>query len=307
MSARLPTPENIAAAARIIQQGGAVVVPTETVYGLACDALDEKAVARVYEIKGRPAENPLIVHIASYEDAALVADVSNPLVKLLADAFWPGPLTLVLKKNPQVPRITTAGLDTVAVRVPSHPVARELILASERPLAAPSANVFMGLSPTRVENIDPEIQVEVEIILDGGPCEYGLESTVVDLSGPNPAILRPGAVSRASIQALIGRPLGENPPNGPRRAPGMYPRHYAPRALLKLVDGLHYDDSGLTFGETKHEHQIKMPRDPKAYAANLYSALKRLDSEGVEVILVERPPENLDWEAVNDRLRRACG
>lgn len=307
MSVFAPTPANIAAAARIIQQGGAVVMPTETVYGLACNALDEAAVAKVYDIKGRPAENPLIVHIASFDQIGQVAVADNPLVKRLAEAYWPGPLTMVLKKAPGVPRITTAGLDTVAVRVPSHPVARELILAAKLPLAAPSANVFMGLSPTRVEDLDPEIQVEVEVILDGGPCEYGLESTVVDVTGPNPVILRPGSVSRGSIQALLGRPLGEIPPAGPRRSPGLYPRHYAPRALLKLVDGLEGDDCGLTFGEARHGQQVKMPRDPQAYAANLYSALKRLDSEGVEVILVERPPEGPDWEAVNDRLKRACG
>ncbi|MBX3111820.1 MAG: threonylcarbamoyl-AMP synthase [Fimbriimonadaceae bacterium] len=306
MSVFPPTPANIAAAARVIQDGGAVVMPTETVYGLACDALDEAAVARVYEIKGRPAENPLIVHLASHDDLERVAVVDNPLVKRLADAYWPGPLTMVLKKSPRVPRITTAGLDTVAVRVPSHPVARELIRAAKRPLAAPSANVFMGLSPTRVEDLDPEIRVEVEIILDGGPCEYGLESTVVDVTGPNPVILRPGAVTRGNIQALLGRPLGEIPPAGPRRSPGLYPRHYAPRALLKLVDALGEEDSGLTFGESRHVHQVKMPRDAQAYAANMYSALKKLDTEGVEVILVERPPADADWEAVNDRLKRAC-
>ncbi|MBS1708777.1 MAG: threonylcarbamoyl-AMP synthase, partial [Armatimonadetes bacterium] len=177
MSAVPPTPANIAAAARVVQEGGAVVMPTETVYGLACNALDEDAVARVYEIKGRPAENPLIVHIASFEAVEQVAVEVSKDAKRLADAFWPGPMTLVLKKADAVPRITTAGLDTVAVRVPSHPVARELILAAKLPLAAPSANVFMGLSPTRVEDLDPEILVEVDNIIDGGPCEYGLEST----------------------------------------------------------------------------------------------------------------------------------
>ena len=307
MSVIPPTPANIAAAARVIQEGGAVVMPTETVYGLACNALDDEAVSRVYEIKGRPAENPLIVHVATFEELGRVAVVESPVVKLLADKFWPGPMTLVLKKAPGVPYVTTAGLDTVAVRIPSHPVARELILASKLPIAAPSENVFMGLSPTRAEDLDPEIQVEVDIILDGGPCEYGLESTVIDLTGLNPVILRPGAVTRASIQALIGRPLGDIPPASTRRSPGLYPRHYAPRALLRLVDGLGDDDSGLTFAESKHEHQVKMPRDPRAYAAILYSALKRLDTDGVEVILVERPPDGPDWEAVNDRLRRACG
>lgn len=307
MSAVPPTPANIAAAARVVQEGGAVVMPTETVYGLACNALDEDAVARVYEIKGRPAENPLIVHIASFEAVEQVAVEVSKDAKRLADAFWPGPMTLVLKKADAVPRITTAGLDTVAVRVPSHPVARELILAAKLPLAAPSANVFMGLSPTRVEDLDPEILVEVDNIIDGGPCEYGLESTVIDVTGPNPVILRPGAVTRADIQAVLGRPLGDAPPSGHHRSPGLYPRHYAPRALLKLTDKLEAEDSGLTFSEPTHEHQVKMPRDPRAYAATMYSALKRLDTAGVEVILVQRPPDGPDWEAVNDRLNRACG
>ncbi|MCU0316922.1 MAG: L-threonylcarbamoyladenylate synthase [Fimbriimonadaceae bacterium] len=304
MSILAPTPEAIQSAAREIREGGVVVMPTETVYGLACDALNELAVRRVYDIKGRPKENPLIVHLKGWEDLGKVAEEWSPTAEKLAKSFWPGPLTLVLPKKLSVPNITTGGLETVAVRVPKHHVALELIRQAGCPLAAPSANVFMGLSPTRAEDIDPMIDVEVDIILDGGPCEYGVESTVLDVTDDHVMVLRPGAISRAAIQAILGRPLGVTPPSSLRRSPGQHRRHYAPRAKVVLVERVG-QDPGLTFSAAVHDEQVKMPRDPHAYGAALYSALRRLDQLGVEVISIESPPTTPEWETVHDRLKRA--
>lgn len=305
MSVLSPTPEAIEMAARVIREGGVVVIPTETVYGLACNALDAAAVRRVFEIKGRPSENPLIVHIGEFGDLKRVAREWPEIAEKLAKKYWPGPLTMVLPKRENVPDETTAGLDTVAVRVPRHHVALDLIRAAGCPIAAPSANVFMGLSPTSAQDIDPEIDVEVPVILDGGPCEVGLESTVIDLTEETPTILRPGLVTRAEIQALVGKPLGHLPPTYLRKSPGMYRRHYAPKAVLKLVETVGDGDAGLVFGEGRSARQVKMPRDPKAYAAGLYGALRKLDLMGVETIYVEEPPEKPEWEAVLDRLRKA--
>lgn len=307
MSVTAPTPTAVNRAAQVLREGGVVVMPTETVYGLACDALNVEAVRRVFEIKGRPSDNPLIVHVASIEQARLLTLRWSPEAETLARAFWPGPLTLVLPKAECVPNATTAGLATVALRMPRHHVCRSLIEAAGRALAAPSANVFMGISPTSADHIDPEILVEVDIILDGGPCEVGLESTVVDVSGGNPRVLRPGAVTRADIQAALGRPLGDMPPGDVRRSPGMYPRHYAPRATLRLVEKAPAGEPGLVFGEPQNENQVRMPRDPAAYGSGLYSALRRLDRAGHEVLFAELPPQSGDWEAVNDRLRKASG
>ncbi len=301
-----PTTENIKAASRIIQRGGVVVMPTETVYGLACNALDENAVQHVFAIKGRPADNPLIVHISSESDLERVASVIPPICHELAKRFWPGPLTLVLPKRAEVPYRTTAGLDTVAVRVPGHAVARALIQESGCLLAAPSANLFTQLSPTCAEDVDPRIVEQVGMVLDGGPCSVGLESTVLDLSGDEPQILRPGGVSRAEIQAVIGQPLGIVPPPSVRKSPGLYRRHYAPRAVVRLVERLRHGQPGLTFAHSEDPCQIHMPSEPRAYAANLYSALKKLDDMGCDEIGVELPPDGALWEAVLDRLRKAA-
>jgi L-threonylcarbamoyladenylate synthase len=301
----LPTRDSIAEAARILREGGIVVMPTETVYGLACDALNERAVARVFELKGRPEENPLIVHIAGLDDLPKVAESWPPIVERLAERFWPGPLTMVLPKARGVPLRTTGGLDTVAVRVPDHDIALVLIEESERPLAAPSANLFGRLSPTRAEDVDPGLAKAVPIVLDGGPCRVGLESTVLDLTGDEPRVLRPGGVSRAEIQAVLGRPLGSAPPPSVRKSPGLYQRHYAPKAPVVLVDGLPAGRAGLTFGEPCGPNQVRMPLDPAAYAAQLYVALKRLDDLGVDEICVVLPPSDEHWEAVHDRLKKA--
>jgi L-threonylcarbamoyladenylate synthase len=306
MTISSPTPEIIEQAGEILLEGGVVVIPTETVYGLACNAMDAMAVRRVFEIKGRPAENPLIIHLANADQLDEVAVEIPALARKLADRYWPGPLTMVLNRSDEVPSETTGGLDTVAVRVPDHAVARAIIEIAGCPIAAPSANVFMALSPTQAEDVDPEILVDVDMIIDGGRCEVGLESTVLDLTQDPPRILRPGAVSRADIQALVGRPLGDLPPSEVRRSPGMYRRHYAPRSPVRLVDrALQDDECGLTFGAVQSSLQVKMPKEPRAYGAVLYGALKQLDSKGPKAILVEEPPEGVEWEAVWDRLRKA--
>ncbi len=305
MSILTPTPEAIQTAARTIRQGGVVVIPTETVYGIACDALNKDAVMRVFEVKGRPSDNPLIVHISEWDMLDMVAQDIPPLAKKFAEKYWPGPLTLVLPKRPEVPLETTGGLNSVAVRMPRHRVALDVIRQAERPIAAPSANVFMALSPTRAQDIDPEILVEVDVILDGGPCEVGLESTVLDLTDDTPRILRPGAITRADIQAITGRPLGLNPPPDVRKSPGMYRRHYAPNARVVLVDSLTEGQIGLSFEEPANPQQIKMPDDPIAYGAVLYTALRRLDKPETDTIFVQEPPDEPQWEAVLDRLRKA--
>lgn len=307
MSVREANQETLELAAGIIRRGGVVVIPTETVYGLACNALDADAVRRVFEIKGRPEDNPLIVHISGFGQLKSVAAHWPIEAEILAERFWPGPLTMVLPKHPKVPDETTAKLDTVAVRVPGHLVARDLIQLAGVPVAAPSANLFMSLSPTTAGAVDPEIQVDVDMIIDGGPCEVGLESTVIDLSGPHPRILRPGAVTRSQIQSTLGRPLGELPPPEVKRSPGMYARHYAPKTKLTLVDRVAEDAAGLVFGEPTNGFQFKMPRDAASYGVILYAALRRLDLMDKGEIQVERPPEGAEWEAVNDRLRKAAG
>ncbi len=299
------SPAAVREAADALRKGELVVIPTETVYGLACNALDPKAVQRVFDVKGRPSENPLIVHIAGFEQLEDVAESWPHVAEQLAERFWPGPLTLVLPKKSSVPNITTAGLDTVAVRVPSHPVALSVITVAGVPIAAPSANIFMGLSPTSAEDVDPAIAEKATMVIDGGRCEVGLESTVVDLSGEHPRILRPGGVTRAQIQAVVGRPLGHLPPPGVRSGPGMYLRHYAPRAKVVIVERIEGTEPGLTFQEPKTSEQIKMPDDPNAYGTNLYRALKRLDLQGLDTIFVENPPSHPDWEAVHDRLKKA--
>jgi L-threonylcarbamoyladenylate synthase len=299
------TPAAIQEAAEALRHGELVVIPTETVYGLACNALDPAAVKKVFEAKGRPGENPLIVHIASFEQISEVAKDWPEVAEQLAHRFWPGPLTLVLHKKPNVPDATTAGLDTVAVRIPSHPVALAVIEAAGVPIAAPSANAFTGLSPTSAEDVDPLIADQAVMTLDGGRCEIGLESTVVDLSGDHPRILRPGGVTRAQVQAVVGRPLGHLPPPSVKLGPGMYPRHYAPKARLVIVPALDDGQPGLTFREPNAPGQLKMPEDPAAYGACLYRMLRRLDKEGVPAIYVENPPSDPDWEAVHDRLRKA--
>ena len=299
-----PSEENIQLCATAIQRGQTVVMPTETVYGLAADALNPDAVARVFAAKGRPTDNPLIVHLESLEQLGDVVSQIPQTVQPLASAFWPGPLTLVLPKKTSVPDSVTGGLDTVAVRIPDHPVAQALIRAAARPLCAPSANRFMALSPTRAADVDSKL--DAFAILDGGDCAIGIESTVLDLTSEMPRILRPGQVTRALIEGQLGFAIGEG--NGvDRKSPGQYPKHYSPRTPVFLIEKLEPNQDGLTFDIPVNPNQIQMLRDPIAYAAALYTNLHRLDLEGLGAIYVQCPPDREEWAAVWDRLRRATG
>jgi len=300
------TLENISAAAEILRRGGLVAMPTETVYGIAVDAMNADAVRRLFSLKGRPADNPLIVHISDPWQIAQVALELTPIAARLAERFWPGPLTLVLRKRPELPSEVTGGLNTVAVRRPRHPVALSLIGLLGRPVAAPSANRFMRLSATRVEHIDPNVAAGVDMILDGGPCAVGLESTVLDVTEDPPRILRPGGITRGDIQAALGGPLSAKPRSNGRRSPGMYPRHYAPETPLHVVDCLQPGQRGLVFVSPANPGQIKMPLDPVAYASSLYDALHKLDGLRLDAIYVQKPPDSQDWEAVIDRLSKAA-
>ncbi|HVZ78785.1 MAG TPA: L-threonylcarbamoyladenylate synthase [Gemmatimonadaceae bacterium] len=318
-----PEAAAIAEAAAVIRAGGLVAFPTETVYGLGAHALDERAVQRIYEAKGRPSYNPLIVHVADAAQAAELVTSWPPAADALARRFWPGPLTLVLPKRAVVPDAITAGLPAMALRVPAHPVALALLREAACPIAAPSANRFTELSPTTAQHVAKSLGDRVDVILDGGATSVGIESTVVDLGGPRPRVLRPGVISRAELEAVIG-PLADDaqPTEGdaPRPAPGMVDRHYAPRARVLLFDAGSRDEAlreatrvisggqpvgALAFGSLPLEHVRIMPRDPRGYARRLYAELHALDDAGCALVLVERAPESAEWAGVRDRLERA--
>jgi L-threonylcarbamoyladenylate synthase len=296
-------PELLLRAAGLLRAGRLVAFPTETVYGLGANALDPAAVRRIYEAKGRPSTSPLIVHVSSIAMARSLAVSWPPLAESLATRFWPGPLTLVVPKSPAIPDNVTAGLPTVGLRMPDHPLAAALIEAAGVPLAAPSANPFTGLSPTTADHVRQSLGDRVDLILDGGPCRVGIESTVVSLAGPQPVLLRPGMVSRAAIEALAG-PLADPHSiagSGSHPAPGMHPRHYSPRTPLHIAP-LRPTPSGRGYTLRRAD----MPADPAGYAAALYDTLHRVDSEGWDWIAIEPPPDTPEWSAVLDRIRRAA-
>jgi len=304
-------------AAEIIRQGGIVAFPTETVYGLGADAYNPLAVARVFEVKRRPTFDPLIVHIASPAHLRkLVKDIPSGARKL-TEKLWPGPLTVVLFKEEHIPDIVTAGLPTVALRMPSHPMALSLIKESKCPLAAPSANPFGYLSPTTAEHVRSQLADQVDLILDGGPCPVGVESTIVSFSENKPRLLRPGGVSVEEIESIIGKveisPIQDRPV-----APGMLPRHYAPRTPIVLDwDEKHLDSykgkkiGFLAFREPEnflqfqHIEVLSKKGDFREAAANLFSAIRRLDALDLDLILAEAVPEAGLGRAIMDRLRRA--
>ncbi len=309
-----PNAAEIETAARLLRAGRLVAFPTETVYGLGANALDPEAVARIYAVKGRPPTSPLIVHVASIEMAqALVASWPDNADRL-ARLFWPGPLTLVLDKQPTIPSIVTAGLPTVGLRMPAHPIALALIRAAGVPLAAPSANRFTQLSPTTADHVRSSLGSDVDCILDGGPCQVGIESTVLSLAGPQPVLLRPGGISRLELEAAIG-PITTVPeaPEGAHPAPGMHPRHYSPRTRLLLVKDGKVPDQGNGI-YLRHKHApgrtdiavIQMPSTAADYAAALYDKLHDADAASRDWIAVDVPPNTPEWEAVHDRLRRAA-
>jgi L-threonylcarbamoyladenylate synthase len=321
-----PEPELIARAADVLRRGGLVAFPTETVYGLGANALDAHAVRRIYAAKGRPGYNPLIAHVSSIPGARRLVARWPAIADRLAREFWPGPLTLVLPKSAEVPDEVTAGLGTVAIRMPAHPVALALISAADLPVAAPSANRFTELSPTRAEHVARALGDRVDLIVDGGPTTVGIESTVVDVSGDRAVLLRPGLISADDLEPITG-PLASPPAplsgSAPRPAPGMTERHYAPRASVHLFAPSDRDSAADLAREAAAasrivgalllqplpapiEHTVLMPPTPAAYARELYAALHSLDERGCDLILVERVPLTTAWAGVRDRLERGA-
>jgi L-threonylcarbamoyladenylate synthase len=287
-------------AADLICAGELVAFPTETVYGLGANALDPAAIEKIYIAKGRPAGSPLIVHVNSIEMARRLVREWPDKADRLARVFWPGPLTLVLLKQAHVPDRLTAGLDTVAVRMPANPIALALIQEAGLPIAAPSANPFGGLSPTTAQHVRDSMGDRVAMVLDGGRTTIGIESTVLSLAGAEPVLLRPGMVTREQIEEVIGpvhvlQPAAESA----HPSPGMHRRHYSPKTPLILVQRGQLPPRGRGI-------LLQMPADPRDYAALLYEKLHQADSEGWDWIAVEQPPEGPEWTAIRDRLERAA-
>jgi L-threonylcarbamoyladenylate synthase len=288
------------AAAALIRAGKLVAFPTETVYGLGANALDAEAVARIFRAKGRPLNTPLIVHVDSVEMAKGLAAGWPAAADALADRYWPGPLTLVLPKRACIPDIVTAGLPTVGLRMPAHPLAIELIRAAGVPIAAPSANRFTELSPTLAGHVPEEL---ADAVLDGGPARVGIESTVLSLAD-EPVLLRPGVIPLPEIEGLIGPVRAAAAPGaGAHESPGMHLRHYQPSTRVYL---LRADEESPTGRGAWLRIGREMPADPRDYAADLYAALHRLDEQGLDWIAVERPPDTPEWAGVRDRLERAA-
>lgn len=304
----------------LLLNGKVVAFPTETVYGLGADATNARAVAKIFELKGRPSDHPLIVHISDPDNLEKwVYDVPVAARKL-ADHFWPGPLTLILKTAPRMPSLVTGGEDTVGLRCPSHPMAqallREFAAHGSGAIAAPSANKFGHVSPTTAQHVRDEFGPDL-YLLDGGDCDVGLESTILDFSRGSPVLLRPGAVTRQDIEDLIQDRVRDRDADAPR-APGTLAAHYAPRTALQLVEGVKLDARArgerdvavlalrAAPKDAKARKWIHAPSDAGGYGHDLYANLRRLDAAGAGTILVEAPPASAEWEAVNDRLGRAA-
>lgn len=335
-----PAPDAISHAAETLRHGGLVAFPTETVYGLGANALDRAAVARIFAAKERPPTDPLIVHLASSDELPTVAESIPPLARQLADAAWPGPLTLVLRKSAAVPPEVTAGLATVAVRVPRHPVALALLRASGVPIAAPSANRFGHTSPTTARHVLDDLEGRIDLVLDAGPTPLGVESSVLDMTRTPPVLLRPGGMPREAIEALVGPVVWRADAvaaDGAAPSPGLQARHYAPRAELVLVTGerqpalqcmvelaraervrgrrvglLAVDDdreelqSALGSEGTLVFRSLGREVDQEGIARRLFAALRELDDAEVEVVLARELPSAGLGLAINDRLRRAA-
>jgi len=332
-----PEPEKIKIAAQTIREGGLVAFPTETVYGLGANALDERAVLRIFQAKNRPTDNPLIVHIANKEDVYLLAETVPSRAEILIDRFWPGPLTLLMPKSELVPAATTAGLATVAIRMPSHPIARALIAEADVPIAAPSANLAGKPSPTTAQHVWDDLSGKIEVLIDGGEVGFGVESTVLDLTADPPTVLRPGPVTVGELRQILGRvevhPIAtaEIPAEAViARAPGMKYRHYAPSAEVVVVEGplprvvgkiqelwQEYQREGKRVGimateETAGEYQsaivkvVGTRRNLRTVAKNLFQTFRDFDREGVDVILAEGVEISGIGLAIMNRLRKAA-
>ncbi|NOS74710.1 MAG: threonylcarbamoyl-AMP synthase [Methyloglobulus sp.] len=316
-------PANIQLAAKLLRQGKLVAIPTETVYGLGADAKNPEAVKRIFAAKGRPAHHPLIVHIP---DKAALTDWAIEIPETawkLAERFWPGPLTIVLKKHPDVPMEVTGGQNTVALRVPNHPVALSLLKVFGGGVAAPSANRFCRISPTQASHVEEELGDKVDMILDGGACVVGLESTIVDLSGNQPRLLRSGQISKTEIEQVLQISLEIPEKDAQIHAPGRMEVHYAPITTTYLcsAEQIKVIQKGFAF---KHVHKlgviaysdavkpdenselVRMSANQERYAHDLYGKLRDLDKPAIDMILVEQPPQSEVWQAVNERLSKAA-
>jgi L-threonylcarbamoyladenylate synthase len=319
----------VRSAAELLRGGEVVVLPTETVYGLAADALDEKAVAKIFQIKGRPANNPIIVHVASIEMAKRCAKSFPALAEKLSKAFWPGPLTLVLPRANEIPDNVTAGGATVGIRWPSHPFIQAVIQECDFPLAAPSANVSGRVSPTNPEHVREQLGGRIPLIVDGGQSQVGIESTVLDLTVLPPKILRPGMIHAESLAAVCGEVQGsklkvQSPDSAPR-SPGLLAKHYSPKAKLVVLYWRDEAELELKIHNSKFSiqncHVIAhtripsgekfagvsvIPHDAEAFARAIYAELHRCDDAGAKWIVVEAPPEAPEWHGIADRLKRAA-
>lgn len=314
-------------ATAMLRAGEVVALPTETVYGLAANALDARAVAKIFEIKGRPAHNPIIVHVASLEMARRCADTFSALAGQLAKAFWPGPLTLVLPRAQAVPKIVTAGGETVGIRWPSHPLIQAVIRECDFPLAAPSANLSNRISPTNAAHVQKQLAGLIPAIVDGGQSGVGIESTVIDLTVAPPQVLRPGMIHRESLTAagMSGIALAEPSEMGVLKSPGQLKKHYAPKAKLLVLNWR--DDAELKLKIQSSKSNIQnchiiahtripqaetfvrvsvIPHDAEAFARAIYAELHRCDEAGAQTIVVEAPPDTPEWSGIADRLRRAA-
>lgn len=318
-------PDDIPKAARLLHEGGLVAFPTETVYGLGADATNEVAVRKIFAVKERPTDHPLIVHIAGVYQLEQWAKEVSPLAMQAAKAFWPGPLTLVLKKQPRVSEVLTGGQDTIALRVPRHPVAVKLLDAFGGGIAAPSANKFTRISPTTAAAVYEELHSAVDLILDGGACEIGLESTILDMSGEKPVILRPGMITKEMLEEEFGMQVALRRQDTPApRAPGQHHLHYAPKTktqiikteeIRALLQALPRDElpvvclvhSQTSFPHIDHVQWVNMPADAAGYAHDIYRTLRALDVEHYKQILIEAVPNDLAWNAIQDRLTKATG
>jgi L-threonylcarbamoyladenylate synthase len=314
-------------AAELLRAGKVVALPTETVYGLAANALDEKAVAKIFEIKGRPANNPIIVHVAGVEMAKNCAQIFPSVAQNLAQSFWPGPLTMVLPRAETIPDIVTAGGETVGLRWPSHPFIQAVIRECGFPLAAPSANLSNSISPTNAEHVRKNLGGKISLIVDGGQSQVGIESTVLDLTVLPPRILRPGMIHAESLAAVCGEI--HNPQftihNSVLRSPGLLQKHYSPKAKLLVLSW--HDDDGLQSQIHNSPFAIRncfiiahtkipsgenfagvsvIPHDVEAFARAIYAELHRCDEAGADFIIVESPPDAPEWSGIADRLRRAA-
>jgi L-threonylcarbamoyladenylate synthase len=314
----------VARAVALLRAGGVVALPTETVYGLAANALDPKAVARIYEIKGRPAHNPIIVHVASHEMARRCVTTWPVAATQLAKAFWPGPLTLVLPKAREIPDLVTAGGATVGVRWPSHPFIQAVIRACGFPLAAPSANLSNQVSPTNAEHVARQLGDQLPLIVDGGQAQVGIESTVIDLTTQPPRVLRPGMIHEESLVAVLGELGTWNLEPGTPRSPGLLKKHYSPKARLKVLSWRDTADLNSQLSTLNSQlagiHIIAhtnipsdaglgrvsvIPHDAEAFARALYAELHRCDEARAELIVMEALPDGIEWRAIADRLTRA--